>query len=76
MQAAPDDALGAWSGYALSAFTAVTNSVLVNIQAALEDPFDGDTMDDITLTLFEPTWSFWEADTPVRGSSRLRVTPQ
>ena len=52
----------------------MTNSVLVNIQDALEDPFDGDTMDDITLTLFEPTWSFWEADTPVR-SSQGRAAP-
>mgnify|MGYP001194172398 CR=1 FL=1 len=32
---------------------------LVNMQAALEDPFDDDTHDDIPLSWFEPTWSFW-----------------
>ena len=75
MPAAAPPRAGAWSGYALSAFTAVTNSVLVNIQDALEDPFDGDTMDDITLTLFEPTWSFWEADTPMRSSQGRAAPP-
>jgi len=35
--------------------------VLVNIQDALEDPFDGDTADDISLAIFEPSWAFWKS---------------
>ena len=53
-----------WPAYVLSVGMAVANAVLVNIQKALEDPFDGDTADDIELTLFEPTWEYW-APTPV-----------
>ena len=56
-----------WPAYVLSVGMAVANAVLVNIQKALEDPFDGDTADDIELTLFEPTWEYW-APTPVVAS--------
>ena len=45
----------------LSVFFSVSNCVLVNIQDALEDPFDGDTADDISLAIFEPSWAFWKS---------------
>ena len=49
------------SRHRLSVFFSVSNCVLVNIQDALEDPFDGDTADDISLAIFEPSWAFWKA---------------
>ena len=45
----------------LSVFFSVSNCVLVNIQDALEDPFDGDTADDISLAIFDPSWAFWKS---------------
>ena len=59
---AHDDTLGGLSAIVLSVFFSISNAVLVNIQAALEDPFDGDTADDISLALFEPSWDFWTFD--------------
>ena len=61
-EAAHDDTLGGLSAIVLSVFFSISNAVLVNIQAALEDPFDGDTADDISLALFEPSWDFWTFD--------------
>lgn len=43
-----------WAAYLLSLLFAMTNGALVSIQEALEDPFDGDTTDDIRLSDFEP----------------------
>jgi len=43
-----------WTAYLLSLLFAITNVALVNIQEALEDPFDGDTLDDIRLSDFQP----------------------
>ena len=54
-----------WAPLALSVLFAVANATLVNIQAVMEDPFDGDTADDISLILFEPNWAFW-TDHPVQ----------
>lgn len=48
-----------WVPIFLSVLFSVANATLVNIQDALEDPFDGDTTDDIALALFEPNWAFW-----------------
>ena len=53
---------------ALSLLFAVANATLVNIQNALEDPFDGDTADDISLALFEPNWAFWTEEPTARPS--------
>ena len=33
--------------------------ILADVQAALEDPFDGDCVDDIMMQLFTPNWAFW-----------------
>ena len=60
-EAAQHDGVGAITAYTLSVFFSVSNCVLVNIQDALEDPFDGDTADDISLAIFEPSWAFWKA---------------
>lgn len=59
---ASEDHIGAVSAIGLSVFFSIANSVLVNIQEALEDPFDGDTADDISMALFEPSWSFWTSE--------------
>jgi len=82
-EAADHDGIGAISSYTLSVFFSVSNCVLVNIQEALEDPFDGDTADDISLALFEPSWAFWRAGEDIfrrditsafqKSSSRLTV---
>ena len=48
----PDRA--AWAAYLVSFLFATTISSLVRIQEALEDPFDGDAVDDIDLTRFAP----------------------
>ena len=36
-----------------SLLLASSNGALVSIQEALEDPFDGDTVDDVQLWMFE-----------------------
>ena len=44
-----------WAAYLTSILFSFTISALVSIQRALEDPFDGDTIDDIELALFAPS---------------------
>ena len=44
-----------WPAYLTSILFSFTISALVSIQRALEDPFDGDTVDDIELALFAPS---------------------
>ena len=44
-----------WAAYLLSLLFAVANGALVNIQEALENPFDGDTEDDIELGAYALT---------------------
>lgn len=41
-----------WAAYIQSLFYAVTINALVSIQTSLEDPFDGDSPDDIDLSLW------------------------
>ena len=45
-----------WAAYLISLLLSLANVSLVNIQGALECPFDGDTEDDIDLRDFEPVW--------------------
>jgi len=42
-----------WIPYVQSLLLASSNGALVSIQEALEDPFDGDTVDDVQLWMFE-----------------------
>ena len=41
-----------WAAYLTSILFSFTTSALVSIQNVLEDPFDGDTTDDIELAMF------------------------
>ena len=50
----PDTSI--WIDYLVSLLFSIANVSLVNIQGALECPFDGDTSDDIHMADFEPAW--------------------
>jgi hypothetical protein len=49
----PDD-IPAWAGYLVSFIYSVTLTALVSVEEALENPFDGDGNDDISLDQFAP----------------------
>ena len=64
-----------WPAYVLSVGMAVANAVLVNIQKALEDPFDGDTADDIELDALRADLGVLGADAR-RRLARPRPCPR